>query len=183
MEQKKQTALVLKYAKRRYDGGPEIDMIRSIERKQAIAKMNQLYQQQLQHEPPLAMGGTPMSAPEREPWPMPMPEPVPQAAPEPCMAGVASSCHNTARDAAEKPGKARHPMSEAFLLGPLEICVGIVGMLTGLLAMMAFSRVRNQSMLTQSHLVFSECLKTFNKGLMDTMTTPLRMVQAMAAQA
>lgn len=148
MEQRQQKpALVLKYAKRRFDGGSEIDLIRSIE----VAQMNKLYNNQpigVSHNfsAPLNLTAAPVSAPQAQ--------------------------TQTA------PRTRQSRMVEAALRGPLQICIGVVGMLTASLAIITFKQAKNQPMQDQSWALFQDCRKGFQKGLIDCFTTPARVVQA-----
>ena len=52
MEQNTQkSSIILKYAKRRYDGGPEIETIRSIEHQQVVSYLNKIRQEQAAENP------------------------------------------------------------------------------------------------------------------------------------
>jgi hypothetical protein len=157
MEQRKQKpALVLKYGKRRYDGGPEVEAIRAIERQQAVAQMSHLQNRQRHLEPVQIQVE---SAPE--PVTLPQPAPVAQAAPA--------------------TGSRKNRILEALLLGPMELCIGAVGIMTATLAIITFRRLNNAELLEQSRAVFRDCVKTFRKGLLDTLTTPVRALKAAKA--
>jgi hypothetical protein len=69
-------------------------------------------------------------------------------------------------------------MWEAAMRGPLQLCIGVVGMLTAVLAIVTFRRANNQPMLDQSLIVFKDCRQTFFKGFLDCFTTPVRVVKA-----
>lgn len=148
MEQHQQKpALVLKYAKRRFDGGSEIDLIRSIE----VAQMNKLYSgPQTSVNPsfsePLNLAAAPVAAPQPQP------------------------------QAIQRTRQSR--MLEAAMRGPLQICIGVVGMLTASLAVITFKQAKNKPMQEQSWALFHDCRKGLQKGLVDCLTTPTRVVQA-----
>jgi hypothetical protein len=151
MEQRQQkSALVLKYAKRRFDGGNEAELIRAIE----TANMNKLYNPQGSAMNPISQGFTaPLNL-------------------TPHPAAVAPT--------AAQPAKATRQsrMLEALLRGPLQVCIGVVGMLTASLAIVTFKRANNQHLLQQSWVVFHDCRKTLVKGFTDCLTTPARVLQA-----
>jgi hypothetical protein len=67
---------------------------------------------------------------------------------------------------------------ETILMGPLEVTVGIVGMLTAGLAVATFRQAGNTEMTAQSQQVMRDCYKTFLKGLWDCFTTPVRVFRA-----
>lgn len=151
MEQRQQkSALVLKYAKRRFDGGNEAELIRAIE----TANMNKLYNPQGNVMSPVSHGFTaPLNL-----------TPHPAAAAQPAV----------------KPAQATRQsrILEALIRGPLQICIGVVGMLTASLAIVTFKRARNQHLVQQSWVVFHDCRKTLVKGFTDCLTTPARVLQA-----
>jgi hypothetical protein len=159
MEQRQQkSTLVLKYAKRRFDGGNEAELIRVIERQQDIAQLNKLYQN------PESTDGLNFNFPS--PFNL-APQPV---APQ-----------------QEAPKKAVHPVRskvwETILRGPLHICIGVVGVLTASLAIVTFRRQGNDLMVEQSRMVFNECVKSLRKGCWDTLTTPVRVVKVLFSKA
>ena len=147
MEKRQQkTALVLKYAKRRFDGGQEADLIRAIERQNQTEQLHKMY-------------GTPQAS-------MGLSMPVPPA-------------HAVKLDNSElKPvSQANSRFWETLMMGPLQVAIGCVGILTAGLAIFTFHRANNEEMLQQSKQVFSDCLKTLKKGLWDTLTTPIRVLK------
>lgn len=156
MEQRQQkSSMVLKYNKRRFDGGTEIEMIRTIERRNAIAQLERLSAQTATSNP-ITEQPIISEQPVLQP-PAPHEEPAPV------------------------PRKSR--VLEATILGPMELSVGIVGIMTATLAIYTFHRLNNQPLLKQSQGVLRDCVKTFNKGIVDTLTTPVRVVKAAAAKA
>ena len=158
MEQRQQkSTLVLKYAKRRFDGGNEADLIRVIEHQKDIAQLNKLYQ-------PEAAGGMNIDLSSQLNL-EPCAAPKPQAA-----SGKASSNKRT-------------KLWEAVLLGPLHVCIGVVGMLTASLAIVTFRRQNNKLMQEQSQIVFNECAKSFKKGCLNTLTTPVRVLKVLFSKA
>lgn len=150
------SSVVLKYGKRRYDGGNEIELIKAIERQKATQQLNDLQKehlveiqqdiaqkQQVGHDNPIVK------------------EPV-QAkalAPEPA-----------------SPTKKKRAL-DALILGPLELCIGSVGMLTASLAILTFKQANNQVLVDQSKAVLKDCCMTFRKGLVDCATTPYRVLK------
>ena len=132
--------VVLKFAKRRYDGGTEIALINAIEKKRESAEFAQIQAKYMSTRPE---GGAPQ----------PQPQPAP-AADQP------------------KPSDRKTRVFQALVMGPLEICVGTVGMLTSLLAIVTFGYTKNPSLSQQSKTVFRDCVRTFFKGWLDTVTGP-----------
>lgn len=157
MEQRKQTSpLVLKYGKRRFDGGTEVELIRTIERQKTMLELRRLQEQHLEEvktdlaKPSAQANLTPPAAePAKEPAPV-------------------------AR---------KNRVLEAWILGPMELCVGAVGLLTATLAVITFRQLNNEPLLKQSQGVFNDCLGTFRKGIIDTLTTPIRVLKALAPAA
>lgn len=140
--------LVLKYVKRRYDGGGEADLIRSIERQNQNDQLNRMYQG----------------------------APVPQAAPA---ASVPVSQEMPGQpEALQAEDLKFSPVTEAILMGPLQLSVGSVGMLTAALAILTFRQAKNEVMVQQAKQVFNDCMITFNKGLRDTLAMPVRLFKA-----
>ncbi len=155
MEKRQQkTAIVLKYAKRRFDGGQEAELIRAIERQNATEQLNRIYGNSNDVTPGTTGEATPLST------------------------HAASQLEN-------QPGAAPHASKlwEVVILGPLQVAIGAVGMLTAALAIVTFRRAQNEVMLQQSQLIFGDCLKTFRKGLLDALTTPVRVVKVLHTKA
>jgi hypothetical protein len=63
-------------------------------------------------------------------------------------------------------------MMEVLLMGPMEIAVGTVGVLTTLIAVFAFTQQKNWPMVEQSRMVQKECVKTFWQGCVNTLCSP-----------
>lgn len=141
------TALILKYAKRRFDGGNEVELIRSIERQGQTDQLNRMYNGVPQAEVPAA-GSVPVTPVNQQPAATPNAE------------------------------LKFSPMTEAILMGPLQLSVGAVGMLTSALAIVTFRQAKNEVMVKQAQQVFSDCAKTFQKGLCDLIATPVRVFKA-----
>lgn len=155
MEQHQQkSAIILKYAKRRFDGGNECDLIRSIERQQDVEQLNRAY------------GGSGAFSNANTGFVAPL-NLAPHAAPAP------------AKAAAPVKKDKRTQLLEAAVRGPLQICIGVVGMLTAGLAIVTFRRTQNEAMLQQSNQVFSECLKALQKGVWESFTTPVRVLKVL----
>jgi hypothetical protein len=150
MEKRQQkTAMILKYAKRRFDGGQEVDLIRAIERQNQTDQLGRMY-------------GQPQDL-----------HAVTSSVSVPLAPAAAVQLENQPA-AGPKPSK----VWEAVIMGPLQIAIGMVGMLTAGLAIVTFRRVQNEVMLQQGQLIFRDCAQTFRKGLWDTLTTPVRVVKA-----
>jgi hypothetical protein len=151
MEQHKQkSSIILKYAKRRYDGGPEIDTIRSIERQQVVSYLNKLHKEAKTQEEAKAAEPAPAVEPQVE-------TPV---------SGQPSASTRKSR------------VLHALMVGPVQVCIGLVGLMTAGLAIFTFRKVNNEQMLKQSKTLLNDCLGTFRKGLVDTLTTPVRVLKA-----
>jgi hypothetical protein len=150
MEKRQQkTVLTLKYAKRRFDGGNEAELIRTIE----ISQMNNLYKNT---QASTNSGNPTFSAPLN-------------LSPNP---GVKVQTTKVTQHTRQQR------MVEAAIMGPLQLCIGVVGMLTAGLAIVTFGRAQNQAMLEQSWMVFHDCRKTWIKGLKDSLSTPVRVIKA-----
>jgi hypothetical protein len=67
---------------------------------------------------------------------------------------------------------------EALLIGPIELCVGAVGMMTTLFAIFAFTQLKNKDMVKQSKTVLKECLHTFIHGIAHSVLGPGRALKA-----
>lgn len=166
-KQQNQAGMVLQYDKRRYDGGPEIEQIRLIETQQAILQQAALRAQQ--------MGQWPTAIPAVAPDGMPVVDsPPPVLAPMPAPVGASA----TAQAPAKKPTSRGRKIQEALLFGPFSLCVGVVGILTALLALAVAQRMRNPALLEQGRMVLRECGRTVRKGLLDTVNIPARVFKA-----
>ena len=132
--------LVLKYVKRRYDGGGEADLIRSIERQNQNEQLNRMY------------NGTPVQHAASVPTPQEVVAPVEDLK--------------------------FSPVTEAILMGPLQVAVGSVGMLTAALAVLTFHQAKNEVMVQQAKQIFNDCMGTFYKGIRDTLAMPVRIFKA-----
>lgn len=148
--------IVLKFPKRRYDGGTEIALIQAIERKREAAQFADIQARYLKE------------AQARHP------NLKRQPAPESAKTGRVNPKN------APKPDR-KNRVLQAIIMGPLEICVGLAGILTVGLAVFAFHQFKNPAMLTQSKTVFRDCVKTLGKGCKDTMLMPGRALQAALA--
>jgi hypothetical protein len=156
MEQREQkSGLVLKYGKRRFDGGNEIELIRSIEKQKALKQLHELQKQHL-NEVQMELAAR-QSGQEAET--VPKEETPPQAV-------------------SATPPDVKRRVWEALLLGPLAICIGSVGIMTAMLAIAAFTQMKNEAMLLQSRQVLKDCWKTLRKGLTDLLSTPVRVYKA-----
>lgn len=159
MEQRQQkSALVLKYAKRRFDGGNEVDLIRAIERQQDVSQLNKVYQH-----------GTN--------------ETVNPGFSAPMNLSLVTPVAVNKTEVAQKPvSNQNRKVWETVIKGPLQICIGLVGILTAGLAIWTFRRFNNQPMLEQSKVVFADCVKTLGKGLLDTAVSPVRVLKALVSK-
>lgn len=146
-KQNQKPSTILKYNKRRFDGGFEIEQIRQIESQQAVARLNRLYQEkQADTAQPCA--------------PVSINPPVQPQAP--------------------KPARINKHLA-AWIMGPLEICIGVVGILTSLLALFTFRQLNNAPMVQQSEHLLQDCVKTLKKGIIDTIIAPAKAIKALQA--
>jgi hypothetical protein len=151
MEQRQQkSVLTLKYAKRRFDGGNEAELIRNIE----VSQMNKLYSHT--QAASTDFGDSTFSAPLNLSPNLGVNAPTPKV---------------TKRSPQTR-------MVEAAITGPLQLCIGVVGMLTAGLAVITFGRADNQTMVHQSWVVFHDSRKTWIKGVKDCLSTPVRVIKA-----
>lgn len=147
--------LALRFEKRRFDGGTEVDLIQQIEEQQA----RQLAQAGLvSNERAAAMVSRP-----RAQRVVQRIQPAYQAAPV-------------------KPRNKVTAAWEAIIVGPLEIAVGAVGVLTSILALATFFKSKNEVMAQQSKLIMRDCSITFVRGFLNSAMTPVRLVKIAMGQ-
>lgn len=172
MEQNTQkSSMILKYAKRRYDGGPEIELIRSIERKQVIAYLNKIHNQE---SAPVQAEIQQETAESLAPV---IDKIEPQAVEPQAEVPVESVAAGKEAVKAARKSKVLH----ALVLGPVEICIGLVGLMTAALAIFTFRKVNNPQLLKQGQTLLADCGQTLQKGIWDTFTTPVRVLKAAVA--
>lgn len=135
-------AMVLKFDKRRYDGGSEVELIQYIESGQLDSNMT---------------------------------NPVSPAFVQAGMAASAGSKPNASVSTKKKTRSKQ--VIEALALGPMELAVGSVGILTSGLAVVTFSKMNNPEMAAQSKVVLRECVKTLIKGAIDTAFAPVKAIK------
>jgi hypothetical protein len=139
-----QGPVVLQYTKRRYDGGTEIELIKYIEAKKSLKAIEDKVLAEMDLEQTM----------DHDDEPMPMAD---VSAPE-----AVTEAHRKTK------------ILEALLLGPMELAVGMVGMLTTVLAIAAFRYQKKQPLVEQSKAVFKECWTTFLQGSIHVWTGPFR---------
>lgn len=61
---------------------------------------------------------------------------------------------------------------ESLILGPMEVAIGVVGMMTTVLAIVTFKHQQKLELVQQSKAVFKECWKTFWQGALHLVTGP-----------
>jgi threonine dehydrogenase-like Zn-dependent dehydrogenase len=61
---------------------------------------------------------------------------------------------------------------DCIIKGPLQICIGLVGMLTASLAIFTFKQAKQDALVQQSKYVFSESFKSVIKGIKDCLKSP-----------
>lgn len=164
-KQEKQASLVLKYAKRRFDGGSEIDQIRFIERHNAIAKLEKMAQ--------LSETESPVS------FTLPILE-APSAA-----EAVESLQAETPEVSAPVEAPVEAPISRLTkirnlcIAAPLAIAVGAIGAVTALLAIVVFQQANNLPLVEQARGILRDCRQTIKKGVLDTVSLPVRALQVL----
>jgi hypothetical protein len=137
MHQSSTEPIILNYKRRRYDGGPEMELIAYLE-----AQHKQLE---------LTETGN--------------------------MANLLEDIMDGQLDNA--PRSRWHQLGEVVCIGPLEITVGILGMLTTGLAAMVFKAFMNPALSEQSRSVFHDCWDTFKQGCKHTVYAPVNVVKVL----
>ena len=162
--------LILQYEKRRFDGGPEIELIRQIEERQMIAEL----QAHLVASSGMAAEAPTQTAPVQRNVPVRVkthhfqplkPSSAETANPEPSVSA--------------KPQGLKRRLIEAVLIGPMEILVGFLGLLTTAMALITFSQTKNAAMVAESHKVMAECFHTLVQGLIHVVMTPCSLVKVL----
>jgi hypothetical protein len=133
MHQSSTEPIILSYKRRRYDGGPEVELIAYLEAQQQQLSGTTLLEDLMgeQDTEPLT---------EKTLW--------------------------------QKVG-------EVLFIGPLEIFVGILGMITTGIAATAFKAFMNPALNAQSRAVFADCWATFKQGCVHSVKAPIRVFQVM----
>jgi len=158
----KKSTIVLKFKKRRYDGGTEIELIQNIERQKAaqFADLKKKQAEELMHK---------IEATSDQPGRL-MTESVHGAA-EPVVQPATPEVPRS---------KARRVM-EAFALGPLEMLVGSLGIVTAGFAILTFRYMNNKTLEAQSTAVLEDCWKAIGRGLAHALTAPGRALTELRA--
>ncbi len=176
-DNRKKQSIVMTFKKRRYDGGTEIQLIEAIERKNkqqfAEVKARQL-RVELEQQMNTNHGGT--TAMQDMPHgyrSVNRKAPRTEDANQPSVK-AASTDGNQLPPNSTKSRRVFH----AMVMGPLEIIVGCVGVITSILAMLTFVYFKNKTLLQQSKSVFNDCIHTLKKGFVDTMFSPARVIRA-----
>ena len=151
--------LVLECHTRRFDGGTEGELIRQIEdrqRRQAI----------------LAGGGGRMTQPT--------------SSHDLSQGKVAIRSHSapSAEGITATPLENRRPKRirlalDCLIVGPLQIAVGIVGILTAVLALAAFIKNKDEVLTAQSKHILKECGITLARGVLETVLSPFKVLKAL----
>ena len=134
MHQSSTEPIILSYKRRRYDGGPEVELIAYLE---------------AQHQQQQLTGTTLLE----------------------------DLLYETEDAPAEKT--LWQKMGEVLFIGPLEIFVGVLGMLTTGIAATAFKAFMNPALNAQSRAVFADCWTTFKQGCVHTVKAPIRVFQVL----
>ncbi|MEM0950539.1 MAG: hypothetical protein AAGI66_00160 [Cyanobacteria bacterium P01_H01_bin.74] len=135
--------IVMKAKKRRYDGGSEVSLIEMIERRKTDDEKKA--KDILASNPLIASATEAKSAPK-------------------------SFQPNV--DLKSKKNKPLGKVSSALVKGPLQICIGIVGVFTSVLGIYVFQVQKQDKLAEQSKVVFKECLASIQKGCLDTLKSP-----------
>lgn len=141
--------LTLRFDRRRYDGGTEMELIAFIERQQRQAGLPILGDARMSPPSPEKAVGPKVSRPTAAP-----------------------------RAQTPRAGR-RQRVIEALIGGPVAIVVGAVGILTSLIAVGVFSQGGHTLFAAQSRDVLRECTSTLFKGLADTALAPIHAARAL----
>lgn len=68
---------------------------------------------------------------------------------------------------------------DCLIVGPLQIAVGIVGILTAVLALAAFIKNKDEALTAQSHHILKECVITLARGVLETALSPLKVLKVL----
>jgi hypothetical protein len=138
MHQSSAEPIILNYKQRRYDGGPEMELIAYLESQHKqleiteAGSMGTLLEDILDDEE-AQLFAAPMSR-----W---------------------------------------RQMGEVLCIGPLELFVGILGMVTTGIAATVFSVFMNPTLSQQSRSVYTDCWETVKQGAVHMATAPLNLVR------
>ena len=142
--------LALRFEKRRFDGGVELELIEQIEQQQA----RQMAQAGLMSHDNVSS------------------RPQPQYRGQSIHPASVQQGHQDV-----KPRSKANAAWEAIIVGPLQIAVGAVGILTSILAMATFLKSKNEMMAQQSKQIMRDCGATFVRGFLHTALIPVRLVK------
>lgn len=165
MHQPRQTdlnELLIDATHRRYDGGTEIELIQQIEAQQQRS--------QRQPERPTKKGHNSHKNHARKSKRPAKQQPLPVSNP------VGREIPLTNRQSAPRW---KHAV-DTLLIGPLQIAIGAVGLLTSGLAMATFHKNKDEALVHQSKQVMKDCIKTFGTGFWFTAIAPIRFVKTLA---
>lgn len=140
-----QKTIILHYDKRRYDGGSEIEVIEHLEAARHVS---------LQEAGRKALTESLAEQGEN-------------------IQNDVNSAESVLQKQENKPCRSKRVM-ELLVMGPFEISVGFVGVLTTGLAIYTFNQVRNQQMVDHSKDVFRDCVKTLGQGLLHSLAGPFK---------
>jgi hypothetical protein len=160
-QQKNQEGLILQYDKRRFDGGPEMEQIRLIEAQQALLKEQQQQTGQWHYAMPAPDSATSIAEPST-----------------PLAVGSGQG-----REAPKAESSPSSKVRDAILVGPLSLGIGAVGIFTACLAIVVAYQMNNPALLTQGRTVLAECGRTLQKGMVDTVSIPYRLLKAVSTKA
>ncbi len=155
--------LATELTERRFDGGTEIDLIAQIEAKQKNQQHNQ------------PRSATPRGVGKANHTTRPQAHAKAQSLQGRAMetnAGI------PLEGRASKPNRIKHAV-DTLMVGPLQIAVGIVGMLTSGLAMASFRKAGDEALQAQSKSIFKDCSLTLLIGLYYTVVSPLRCIKTL----
>lgn len=162
---KKRPPIVLKFKKRFYDGEQEVELIKRLERRYQEMQFDENATQKTGVAASSTTTGVRPSL--RVVNPKDHQEISPTAAPAEAVETVAET------NAASK----KQQILQALFLGPLEISVAILGVITAGFAMITFACFKNQELNQHSQVVLVECRKAFIRGIKNTISGPGKALQ------
>ncbi len=155
--------LATELTERRFDGGTEVELIAQIEAKQ---------RQQSQTTQPRAV------KPRTRKATAAVTQPKQQQAKSLQGRAVEASAGIPLEGRAEKPNRIKYAV-DTLMVGPLQIAVGLVGMLTSALAMASFRKAGDEGLQAQSKAIFKDCGLTLLIGLYYTLVSPIRCLKTL----
>lgn len=156
---KQRRPVVLKFKKRFYDGEQEAELIKRLERRYQEMHFDE-------NGTPKVNAETPASTVDNV---RPSLRVVNHSAASPVVAPTAAP--------AQPSVSKKHLILQALFLGPLEISVAILGVITAGFALVTFACFKNQELNQHSRVVLVECKKAFARGIKNTIAGPGKALQ------